>query len=135
MTKAKLKTQLTQQNPKSYINAISNEEQKKDALKLLELMKKISKTQPQMWGNSIVGFGIEHLKYESGRELDWFKIGFSARKNNLSLYILRGGINNYLDLLEKLGPYKTGVSCLYIKNLDSIDQNILTKIITRALKK
>ena len=81
-----------------------------------------------MLGSSIIGFGHVHLKYESGRELDWMKIGFSPRKENLTLYVLNGS-KKQNELLKKLGKYKTGKGCLYIKTLENVNVSVLQKII------
>ena len=86
-----------------------------------------------MWGPSIVGFGNYHYKYESGREGDFFISGFSPRKQNLTIYIM-AGFSRYSELMEKLGKYKTGRSCLYIKDLDDIDLKILQKLITESVR-
>ena len=80
------------------------------------MMKEISGKEPKMWGDSIIGFGKYHYKYASGREGDWMRIAFSPRKQNLTLYIM-DGFDNYGEILEKLGKFKTGKSCLYIKKL------------------
>ncbi|MGZ4117110.1 MAG: DUF1801 domain-containing protein, partial [Bacteroidia bacterium] len=87
----------------------------------------------KMWGAAIIGFCDVHLKYESGRELDWFRIGFSPRKANLTLYI--GNDRSNTTLLKKLGKYKTGGSCLYINKLEDVDQVVLKELIELALKK
>ena len=86
-----------------------------------------------MWGSSIVGFGNVHLKYESGRELDWFVIGFSPRKQDLTLY----GLGNWMesDLIKKLGKVKTGKGCLYIKKLEDVDVKVLKELLKQAAKK
>ena len=88
-----------------------------------------------MWGTSIIGFCDTVLKYESGRELDWFKIGFSPRKANLTLYGLTIQSPEQAKLLEKLGKYKTGKGCLYIKRLSDVDEGVLEKLIKSTLKK
>ena len=76
----------------------------------------ITKAEPQMWGSSIVGFGTQHYKYESGREGDWFVAGFSPRKQNLTLYIM-AGFSRYEELLGKLGKFTTGkILLVYQKN-------------------
>jgi len=85
-----------------------------------------------MWGSAIIGFGSTVLKYDSGRELDWMKIGFSPRKDSLTLYGLSISTS---DLLTKLGKYKTGKGCLYIKRLSDVDQKVLEQMIMAALKK
>jgi hypothetical protein len=80
-----------------------------------------------MWGESIIGFGDTHLKYASGRELDWFKIGFSPRKKDISLYVICQS-SGFGELLDQLGPHIAGKGCLYIKSLEGIDVKILEKI-------
>ena len=134
MAKAKLKTSVTNASVSDFLESISPEEQRQDALVIDKLMRKATGEAPKMWGTSIIGYGSEQLKYASGRELDWLKIGFSPRKQNISLYVLMGGKEKYTDLLKKLGPHKTGVGCLYIKRLSDIDMEVLEKLIKLALK-
>lgn len=86
-----------------------------------------------MWGSSIVGFGRYHYKYESGREGEWMITGFSPRKGDLTLYIM-GGFETFSDLMQGLGKYKTGKSCLYIKKLADVDADVLRKLITNSVK-
>jgi Domain of unknown function (DU1801) len=86
---------------------------------------------PRMWGTNIIGFGKYHYVYESGREGDWFIMGFSPRKQNLTLYIM-SGFKEYDSLLSKLGKYKLGKSCLYIKKLSDIDIEVLKKILRHS---
>ena len=104
-----------------------------DSLKILELMKNITKEEPVMWGPSIVGFGTYHYKYESGREGDWFLTGFSPRKQNLTLYIM-SGFKRYDELMKKLGKCKTGSSCLYVNKLENVDMKVLNELITESVK-
>jgi hypothetical protein len=96
-------------------------------------MNKATKAEPKMWGTSIIGFGNIHLKYESGRELDWFPIGFSPRKQSITLYLM-GGLEQR-ELLDKLGKHSTGKGCLYIKKLEDVDTKVLNKLITTSVKK
>src|SRR5687767_14319146 len=110
--KAKLKTQETKVSAERFLKSLKVEQQRKDGLVILEMMKKASGEKPTMWGSSIIGFGKVALKYPSGRELDWFKLGFSPRKEALTLY---GLLNAGSDLLPKLGKCKTGKGCLYVK--------------------
>jgi hypothetical protein len=95
-------------------------------------MQKITKEKPKMWGASIVGFGSYHYKYDSGHEGDMCITGFSPRKQNLTLYILPG-FERYELLMSKLGKYKTGKSCLYIKRLADIDEKVLEKLIAESV--
>lgn len=133
MSKAMLKTQQNEGSVKKFIDSIVDENQKEDVKQIDRLMQDVIGEKPKMWGTAIIGYGLEHLKYASGRELDWMKIGFSPRKGNLSLYILHGGEENYNDLLKNLGKYKTGKGCLYIKKLSDVDPEIIKKIIVRSL--
>lgn len=134
MPKAKIKNHENSNSVKAFLNANTDEAQKKDAEHIDKLMQEMTKEKPKMWGDSIVGYGNEHLTYASGREVDWFKIGFSPRKGKLSLYICNGGMARFADLLEKLGKHKTGAGCLYVKQLSDIDIEVLKKIIKRALE-
>ena len=116
-----------------FINTVDNEQKRKDAWDMIALMKKITGFQPKMWGSSLVGFGTYHYKYESGREGDFFLTGFSPRKTAFTVYIMPG-FSNYADLMEQLGPYKTGKSCLYIKSLDVVDREVLEQIIRKSVE-
>lgn len=128
------KTKPTEMSVNDYITAIASESQRDDARVLLEIMQTITGQKPVMWGTSIVGFGQYHYKYASGREGDSIKVGFSARKNALTVYCLgfySGDTENSV-LLEKLGKYKAGKGCLYIKSLADVDLEILKQMISNA---
>ena len=129
---AELKTKKTEQSVDAFIKKIPEEQKRKDAAIILEMMEKATKAKAKMWGSSIIGFGDRHLKYESGRELDWFVIGFSPRKQNFAFYI-SGAVEKQPALLKKLGKYKTGKGCLYITKLEDVDLAILKEIITKGL--
>ena len=128
---AEIKTKKTDESFAKFLNAIQDEGKRKDCFAIAEMMKDISKHEPKMWGTAIIGFGSYHYKYESGHEGDMCMIGFSPRKQNITLYI-SGGINNHPDLLEKLGKYKTGKGCLYINKLSDVDTDVLNKLIKAA---
>ena len=98
------------------------------------MYEKATGDKPKMWGSAIIGFGDIVMKYESGRELDWFKIGFSPRKQNITLYILDQSPEQSA-LLKKLGKYKAEGGCLYLKKLSDVEPEVLQKIITLATKK
>jgi len=117
----------------SFIDAVENDTRRKDAKKLLAMMKKVTGEKPKMWGPSIIGFGTYHYKYDSGREGDMCAVGFSPRKANMVLYVL-GSLGDKEPLLEKLGPYKNGKSCLYVSSLDKVDLTVLEKIIAKSYK-
>jgi hypothetical protein len=116
-----------------FINAVDNKQKRRDSWDMIALMKKITGAEPRMWGSSLVGFGSYHYQYESGREGDFFITGFSPRKAAFTVYIMPG-FSEYADLMEQLGPYKTGKSCLYIKNLDVVDRGILEQIINKSVE-
>jgi hypothetical protein len=96
-------------------------------------MKKAAQAEPKMWGASIIGFGHYHYKSKSGREGDWFPIGFSPRKQNLTLYLM-DGFDKHGDLLAKLGKHKLGKGCLYINKLEDVDVSVLKELLNRAVK-
>lgn len=135
---AELKT-LKNDNPvKDFLNQIESESKREDSFKLLALMQKITGEEPKMWGTSIVGFGEYHYRYASGHEGDAALVGFSPRKQNLTLYLMGCYINpedkSYDQLFQQLGKHKTGKSCLYINKLSDVDLNTLEKLITRSYK-
>lgn len=130
---AEIKTKPTNQKAEDFLNTIGNEEKRKDAFKLLDIMKEVTGEEPLMWGPSIIGFGSYHYKYASGREADWMLTGFSPRKNNLTVYIMQG-FDRYDQYLAKIGKHKTGKSCLYVKSLDDLDLDVLKSLITESVE-
>ena len=131
MSKAKLKTEKTKIKVDDFLGGIQDEQRRKDCCIISEMMQKATGTEPRMWGSSIIGFGDVTLKYESGRELDWFKMGFSPRKQNLTLYGL-GISGDQKDLLKKLGKHTTGKGCIYINKLDDVNTSVLQKMMSKA---
>lgn len=138
MAKSKLveiKTKQTTASVDDYINSVKDEQKRKDSFKILEMMKKATGERPKMWGGSIIGFGIKRYKSpNTGREVDWLRIGFSPRKANLSLYLTMN-VKEHEALLEKLGKHKTGVGCLYINKLEDVDLKVLKKLIDVSLNR
>jgi hypothetical protein len=116
-----------------FIESLDNPQRKSDSKTLLTLMQNITKELPKMWGDSIVGFGSYHYRYESGREGDWFVTGFSPRKQSMTIYIM-GGLGKLEAELVKLGKHTTGKSCLYIKKLDQVETNVLQDLISSSIK-
>ena len=127
-----LKTKANKASVIKFLKSIENEKRREDALVMLELMQKLTKREAVMWGSSIVGFGSYHYNYASDREGDWLLTGFSLRKAELTIYIMNG-FSSYSKLIEKLGKYKTSVSCLYIKKLEDIDIKVLKQLIRKSL--
>ena len=135
MAKAtELKTKVNEASVEGFLNSVEDEQSRKDCLEILKMMKQVTKEEPKMWGASIVGFGSYHYKGASGREGDWFLTGFSPRKQNLTLY-LNHGFDVHEDLLKKLGKYKTGMGCLYVKKLDDVDKKVLKELVTESVKR
>jgi hypothetical protein len=128
---AENKTQKTTASVSGFIAGIEDERKRKDAETLIAMMKRVTGETPKMWGPSIIGFGSHHYRYESGREGDWPRVGFSPRKQNLVLYIT-DGFKDYGALLGKLGKHSTGKACLYIKRLDDIDATVLETMVERS---
>ena len=131
---AEPKTKQTTESVSKFINDIPDPVKRKDCKTVAAMMSEISGCKPKMWGPSIVGFGSQHLKYESGREGDWPLIAFSPRKQHLTLYILSGS-DEENKLLKKLGKHTTGNSCLYIKQLSDVDLPILKSLILKCMKR
>jgi hypothetical protein len=130
---AKIKTTPTSSSVDSFIDAIADEQKRNDSKVILGMMERAMNEKPIMWGSSMIGFG--NVRYKSpatGREVDWFKIGFSPRKANLSLHLM--DLQRHTDALKKLGKYKTGSGCLYINKLEDVDVKVLEKIIAAAAK-
>ena len=128
-----IKTKQTSSSVADFIENIADDQKRKDSQLILTMMEKAMKEKPKMWGSSMIGFG--NVRYKSpatGREVDWFKIGFSPRKANFSLHLI--DLQRHADSLIKLGKHKTGVGCLYINKLEDVDIKVLEKIITASAK-
>jgi hypothetical protein len=127
------KTKPTPESVTAFLKKIADPNRRNDCLALLDLMEVVSKAKPVMWGSSIIGFGIRHYVYESGREGDTVVIGFSPRKDRIAIY-LTGGLRHLTDELSQLGKHTTGVGCLYVKSLRDIDSAVLKKMLVKACK-
>ena len=124
-----LKTKPTDDSVDSLVAAIDDEAKRKGFLTLLAMMERVTGQSPVVWNSGLVGFGTYHYKYASGQEGDWFPVGLAARKANLTVY-LGAGLEYSEDLLAKLGKYKTGKGCLYIKRVSDIDLAVLEELVT-----
>lgn len=128
-----IKTTESEASVEDFINNVESEQKRKDSFVILEMMKKATKEKPKMWGSSIIGFINERYKSPAtGREVDWFRLGFSPRKANLTLYFM--GFGQHEESLKKLGKHKTGSGCLYINKLEDIDIKVLKKMIDTTAK-
>ncbi len=130
----KIKTQVNDASVADFIAGIADVEKRKDSEVILKMMEKATKQKPKMWGSSMIGFGeVRYKSPATGREVDWFKIGFAPRKNNLSLHLVVD-VKKHADTLNKLGKHKTGAGCLYINKLADVDLKVLEKMIQLAVK-
>lgn len=126
------KTRQTTARVDEFLDSVEDETRREDARTLLDLMREVTSEEAAMWGPSIVGFGHQHMVYDSGREVDWFHVGFSPRKQSLTLYIM-DGFDEYEGLLSRLGKHSTGKSCLYVKRLDDVDTEVLADLIGKSV--
>jgi hypothetical protein len=131
---AEVKTKKTEASVEDFLNKIKDQETRKDCFEIAKIMKQATKKQPKMWGSSIVGFGDHHYVYESGREGDTMLIGFSPRKQAITLYGLGISDKKQESLLKKLGNFSTGKGCLYIKKLKDVDTKVLQELVNESVK-
>ena|SRR5688500_14342178 len=131
---AKIKTKVTEDSIEAYMESIDNEQKQEDCKALLKIFSSVTKEKPKLWSNNTVGFGTFHYKSErSAQEGDWFTTGFSARKNNITIYIIPG-FGNYKSIMQKIGKHKTSSgSCLLINKLADINVPVLKDLITAAV--
>ncbi|MCR9138862.1 MAG: DUF1801 domain-containing protein [Alphaproteobacteria bacterium] len=128
-----LKTKANDADVGQFLAKVPDAQKRADSDTLMRLMKKVTGEDARMWGGSIIGFGSYHYKYKSGRSGNWMTTGFSPRKAALTVYIMQG-FSEHDDLMQKLGRYKTGRSCLYIKRLSDVDLSILEQLIERSYR-
>lgn len=115
----------------AFLTGIRDERRRTESQTVCELMRAVTKQEPVLWGKTMVGFGRYHYRYASGREGDWFRVGFSPRKQALTIYCMPGHAQ-HLDLLTRLGRHTTGVSCLYLPRLDDVDLGVLRQIVDQS---
>ena len=131
---AEIKTKQTEESVEKFLKKVENEQKQKDCYTILKLMEKATMEKPKLWGTSIIGFG--KLIYKSpatDREVEWFRIGFSPRKANITLYLM--DMKSQADALKKLGKHKIGGGCLYINKLQDVDLKVLEGMIKAAAKR
>lgn len=130
---AELKTRVNDQSVTAFLDKVTEDQRRQDCYTILEMMKKATGAEPKMWGDSIVGFGSYHYKYATGREADWLLMGFSPRKQNLTLYFTPG-FEDYQNIFSRLGKFTTGKGCLYIKKLTDVNFEALQELITQSVQ-
>ena len=132
---AEIKTKQNEASVEDFLKTITDEQKRKDCETIIKMMKKATKEEPKMWGSSMIGFGkLRYKSPASGREVDWFNIGFAPRKANISLHLTMA-LNKHSALLKKLGKHKTGAGCVYINKLEDVDKKVLEEMIKEAVKK
>ena len=127
-----LKTRETTDSPDVFIGRVESARQRDEAREIVTWMTELSDCPPRMWGPSIIGFGQYHYRYESGREGEMPRLAFSPRKGNTVFYI-NGGFENYAEIMDRLGKYKTGKGCLYIRSLADVDKTALVELLRSSL--
>lgn len=128
MAKMVNKTTQTDASVADFISRVEDAQKRQDSQTLVDVMREVTGEEPKLWGDAIVGFGTYHYKGKSGREGEWFPVGFSPRKAALTLYLM-GGFDERSALLEKLGKHSIGKGCLYVKKLADIDMGVLREMI------
>lgn len=135
---AELKTQKNDGSVEDFLNSVENEKKRAESFTILALMKKITEQNPTMWGDSMIGFGTIKYHYASGQEGEWFPVGFSPRKQNITLYFfgLYSSLDseNYLQLIARFGKHKSGKGCLYINKLEDIDMGVLEELVRLSIR-
>jgi len=117
-----------------FINAIPDGSIRQDCWSIVEIMQEAAQAEPRMWGNAIVGFGQYRAVNANGKGYDWMQIGFSPRKQAITLYLMLGGLENSDEMLARLGKYTRGKGCLYIKRLADVDQTALKELARAAVE-
>lgn len=126
-----LKTQKNDGDVRAFLASVEHERRREDAFTLLDIMEEITGEKPSMWGTSIVGFGAYSYSNTTGKDYQWFAVGFSPRKQSTTVYIMNG-FERYDELMSKLGKHKTGKSCLYINKLADVDMDVLRELIRES---
>jgi Domain of unknown function (DU1801) len=129
---AEQKTKPTGKNVNAFLDGIADQSRRTECYAMVDMMKRVTGTEPKIWGTGLVGFGNYHYKYASGHEGDCFITGFASRKSALTLYIT-AGLERFPKLLEKLGKHKAGKGCLYIKNLDDVNLSVLEDLLKKSV--
>ena len=132
---AELKTKKTALSVDAFIRKLADATKRKDSETIIAIMKRITKSKPNMWGPAIIGFGSHKYRYPDGREIDWPITAFSPRKLNLTLYFMGGFSTVHQKILRRLGKHSTGKSCLYIKRLADVDLTVLEELIEAGVKR
>ncbi len=128
---AELKTQRNDASVTDFIESVEHDGRREDARVMLAMLEEITGEKASMWGDSMVGFGSYDYTYASGNEGTWFRIGFSPRKRDLTVYLM-DGTDKYETELERVGRHRTGKSCLYLPRLDKLDLDALREVLSQS---
>lgn len=129
---AELKTKPNDASVLDFLATVEDEGKRDDCYEIMNMMQEVTGDEPKMWGSSIIGYGTYRYKYASGREGDWMRIGFSPRKQNLTMYLM-AGVEKHDEILSRIGKFKNGKSCFYVKKLDDIDREVLRELMVASL--
>ena len=130
---AEPKTRPTGASVDAFLKTVEDDQKRADSLALVKLMKQATRAEPKMWGPSIIGFGTYRLGYADGTEADWPIAAFSPREKELTVYLM-GVFDRHPELMKKLGKYRTGKVCLYIKRLADVDMKVLKELIAASVR-
>lgn len=133
MAASDMKTRAGDASIDAFLDGVADEGRRAETRTVMGIMREVTGEAPRMWGDSIIGFGSYHYRYESGREGDWFLTGVSPRKSALTVYIM-AGFDRYEELMARLGKHGSGKSCLYIKRLADVDLDVLRDLIDRSVR-
>ena len=130
---AELKTKPTKASVTSFLNSVADKKKRADCKIIAQMMRDATGKRARMWGSSIVGYDEYDYVYASGRSGTWMQTGYSPRAQNITVYIMPG-FGKFQELMKRLGKYKTGKSCLYIKSLEDVDQDILARLVKESVE-
>ena len=128
-----LKTQPTDASVDAFIGGLDDERRRDESRRLVALLREVTGEEPTMWGGKTVGFGRYHYRYDSGREGDWFRLGFAPQARRLVLHLMGGTAEAHAEILDRLGPHKTGAGCVYVTRFDRVDEGVLRELFEASL--
>ena len=130
---AELKTRPTKASVSAFLAGIEDPQKRKDARRVASMMRRATGARARMWSNDTVGYGVYEYRYPTGNSGEWMLTGYSPRKQALTVYIM-AGFEPFAALMKRLGKFKTGKSCLYIKRLSDVDEGVLEELIASSVK-
>ncbi|WP_412061025.1 DUF1801 domain-containing protein [Rubrivirga sp. IMCC45206] len=129
---AENKTQPTDASVEAFLDAVEPERRRDDARRIAAIMAEVTSETPEMWGEQIVGYGRYHYTYASGREGDWMRVGFAPQTRHTSLYLMGCNQAERDAFLDRLGPHRAGVGCVYVTRLDAVDAGVLREMVAAS---